>query len=251
MIYGLMHKINTKMNIALLTAGGTGNRMGQDIPKQFMPIENKPVIIYTLESFQVHSEIDAIAVVCLQGWEIVLQSYANQYNITKLRWIFKGGESNQESIYNGLIGLKEMGCLDDDIILVHDGVRPLVSASIISNNIAACRKYDYVVTGLMCKEAIMKENNEYVQEINIPREQLIRTQTPHTYKFATLLKGHEEANAKGIKNTVASCTLFSALGIKTQYLVKGSEQNGLKLTNTEDVELFKALLHTSKEKWLK
>lgn len=239
------------MNIALLTAGGTGNRMGQDIPKQFMTIDNKPVIIYTLESFQFHPEIDAIAVICLQGWEIVLQSYANQYNITKLKWIFKGGASNQESICNGLHGLKDAGCSDDCIILVHDGVRPLVSVDIISNNIAACKKYGYVVTGLMCKEAIMEHSNDFVHEIGIPRERLIRTQTPHTYRLGTLLKGHEEANAKGIKNTVASCTLFSALGIKTQYLVKGSEQNGLKLTNTEDIELFKALLHTSKEKWLK
>lgn len=239
------------MNIALLTAGGTGNRMGQDIPKQFMTIENKPVIIYTLESFQSHPEIDAIAVICLQGWEIVLQSYANQYNITKLKWIFEGGNSNQESIFNGLKGLKNAGCSDDDIILVHDGVRPLVSSEIINKNISACKEYGYVVTGLVCKEAIMEVNDEFVHEIEISRERLIRTQTPHTYKLGTLLKGHEEANMKGIKNTVASCTLFSALGVKKQYLVRGSEQNGLKLTNTEDIELFKALLHTSKEKWLK
>lgn len=239
------------MNIALLTAGGTGNRMGQDIPKQFMTIENKPVIIYTLESFQMHPEIDAIAVICLHGWEIVLQSYANQYNITKLRWIFEGGESNQESICKGLEGLKNAGCSEDDIILVHDGVRPLVSKDIISNNIATCKKYGYAVTGLVCKEAIMGHKDDCLYEIGIQREQLIRTQTPHTYRLGTLLKAHEEAKAKGIRNTVASCTLFSALGIKTQYWVKGSEQNGLKLTNPEDIQLFKALLYTNKDKWLK
>lgn len=239
------------MNIALLTAGGVGNRMGQDIPKQFMTIDNKPVIIYTMEAFQHHSEIDGIAVVCLKGWEVVLQSYANQYNITKLKWIFEGGNSNQESILNGLTGLKKVGCSDDTIILVQDGVRPLVSKDIISNNIAVCKEYGYAVTGLTCKEAIMKLVDDTIREIEIPRERLVRTQTPHTYRLGTLLEGHRQAKEKGITNTVASCTLFGALGVNYQHLVRGSEQNGLKLTSPEDIELFKALLHSSKETWLK
>ena len=239
------------MVIALLTAGGTGNRMGQDIPKQFMTIDNKPVIIYTMESFQRHPEIDGICVICLKGWDVVLQSYANQYSISKLKWIFEGGNSNQESIFNGLTGLKAAGCSDNDIVLVQDGVRPLVSERIISENIAICKKYGYAVTGLTCKEAIMEQVEDTVHEISIPRERLVRTQTPHTYHLGTLLEGHKEANARGIANTVASCTLFSAIGIKEQHLVKGSEQNGLKLTSPEDVELFKALLHSTKESWLK
>ena len=239
------------MNIALLTAGGTGNRMGQDIPKQFMPIDNKPVIIYTMESFQTHPEIDAIGVICLKGWEVVLQSYANQYNITKLKWIFEGGNSNQESIYNGLVGLKQAGCSDDDIILVQDGVRPLVSERIISENISTCKKFGYAVTGLTCKEAIMEQVNDTVRKIDIPRERLVRTQTPHTYRLGTLIEGHQTAKEKGVENTVASCTLFSAIGVSDQHLVRGSEQNGLKLTSPEDVELFKALLHSTKETWLK
>ena len=87
------------MNIVLITAGGIGNRMGQDIPKQFMPIDNIPVIIYTLKAFQSHSEIDAIAVVCLNGWEVYLQAYANQFNITKLKWIFNSGKKTK-SLYS-------------------------------------------------------------------------------------------------------------------------------------------------------
>ena len=157
------------MNIALLTAGGIGNRMGQDIPKQFMTIDNKPVIIYTMESFQKHPEVDGICVICLKGWDVVLQSYANQYNITKLKWIFEGGDSNQESIHNGLVGLKQAGCSDDDIILVQDGVRPLVSERIISENIDTCKKFGYAVTGLTCKEAIMEQVDDTVREIDIPR----------------------------------------------------------------------------------
>ncbi len=239
------------MNIALLTAGGVGNRMGQDIPKQFMTIDNIPVIIYTMQAFQRHPSVDAIAVVCLTGWEVVLQAYANQFNITKLKWIFEGGDSNQHSICNGLEGLRGAGRPDDDIILVHDGVRPLVSERIITENIEKCRKYGYAVTGLVCKEAIMEKVDDCVQNISIPRERLIRTQTPHTYRLGDLLKAHHEAEEKRVENTVASCTLMSALGVDSQRLVMGSERNGLKLTQTEDIDLFKALIHTEAESWIK
>lgn len=239
------------MNIALLTAGGTGNRMGQDIPKQFMCIDNQPVIVFTLQAFQYHPEIDAIAVVCLSGWNVVLQAYANQYNITKLKWIFDGGDTNQESIYKGICGLKEAGCKDDDIILVHDGVRPLVDPRIITENIATCKQYGYAVTGLLCKEAIMEVKNGTVANIDIPRERLVRTQTPHTYSLGTLLKAHKIANEKGIKNTVASCTLVSMTGVDEQHLVEGTEKNGLKLTRPQDVDLFKAMIHSDPEPWMK
>lgn len=239
------------MNIALLTAGGVGNRMGQDIPKQFMTIDNIPVIIYTMRAFQSHPLVDAICVVCLKGWEVALQAYANQFNITKLRWVFEGGDSNQHSIRNGLIGLRQAGCSDEDIVLVHDGVRPLVSENIITENIEKCHKYGYAVTGMVCKEAIMEKEGDCVRNIAIPRERLIRTQTPHTYHLKALLDAHREADERHIENTVASCTLLSALGIDSQHLVAGSERNGLKLTQTEDVELFKALIHTEKDTWLK
>lgn len=239
------------MNYALLTAGGTGNRMGQDIPKQFMTIDEKPVIIYTLQAFQNHPDINGICVSCLAGWEVVLQSYANQYNITKLKWICQGGDSNQESIYNGLVKLREVGCDPSDIILVHDGVRPLVSADIISNNIETCKKYNYAVTGLVCKEAIMELNNDIIKKIDIPREKLIRTQTPHTYHLGDLINAHEKAKKMGIKNTVASCTLLGELGIEDQHWVMGSEKNGLKLTKPEDIELFIAFKKISEIDWLK
>lgn len=239
------------MNIALLTAGGTGNRMGQDIPKQFMCIDNQPVIVYTLQAFQFCEAIDAIVVVCLKGWEVILQAYANQYNITKLKWIFEGGDSNQESIHNGLVGLKEAGCNDDDIILVHDGVRPLVSEEIIVNNIDTCKKYGYAVTGLICKEAIMELKGQTIHKIEIPRERLVRTQTPHTYRLKTLLDGHAKAKENNISGTVASCTLFGELGVDEQHLVRGSEKNGLKLTSPEDVEMFKAMKNTDPEPWMK
>lgn len=238
------------MNIALITAGGTGNRMGQDIPKQFMTIDNQPVIIYTLQAFQYCDEIDSIAVVCLKGWEVVLQSYANQFGITKLKWIFEGGETGQDSICRGLIGLKDAGCNEDDIIVVHDGVRPLVSSEIIRSNVEICKRFGYAVTGLICKEVIMELVDGNVADIGIPRERLVRTQTPHTYFFRSLYESHLRAKEMGI-SAVACCDLMPKLGINDQHLVIGSEKNGLKLTRPEDVELFKAMKNTSPEPWMK
>ena len=134
------------MNIALLIAGGKGVRMNQDIPKQFLNINDKPVIIYTLEAFQKHPEIDEIAVVCLEGWQEILWAYARQFNISKLKWVVDGGLCGQESIRNGVYEL-EKHYEDDDIVLIHDGIRPNVSQEIFSRfckmPIVSCKKILY------------------------------------------------------------------------------------------------------------
>lgn len=119
-------------NIALLIAGGSGNRMGQRIPKQFLTVNERPVIVYTLEIFQKHPEIDEIAVVCIDGWQSVLQAYANQFNITKLKCIVSGGKNGQDSIRNGVYELEKHHSAED-IVLIHDAIRPMVSADIISD----------------------------------------------------------------------------------------------------------------------
>lgn len=242
----------TLMNISLLTAGGVGNRMGQGIPKQFMTIDDCPVIIYTMLPFQQHPQIDEIAVVCLEGWEKTLQAYANQYGITKLKYIFPGGKTNQESIHNGLIGLKKSGCEDEDIVLIQDGVRPLVSQEIITKNIQVCREFGYAITGMSCKEVVMKYDptNGSLDYLPISRENLVRTQTPHTYQLGIILDIHKKAEKQGL-DMAASCELAAYIGVKDQHLVLGTEKNGLKLTNIEDIELFKALKHVSKDSWLK
>lgn len=238
------------MNIALLIAGGSGNRMGQDIPKQFMHVENCPIIIHTMNTFQKHPDIEAIAVVCLRGWETVLQSYANQFCITKLRWIFPGGDSGMESIHNGIYGLREQGCGDDDLVLIHDAVRPLLSQEIISSNIATCQAYGYAITGIQCREAILESNDGFSSTNSIPRDKLIRTQTPQTFHLGKIIECHEEARKRGITNSVASCTLVAELGGREMHIVPGSEKN-IKITTVEDLEILKALMNTSKDEWLK
>lgn len=239
------------MNIALIIAGGSGNRMGQDIPKQFMHVDGAPIIVWTMKAFQQHPDIGGIAVVCLKGWETVLQSYANQFNIDKLKWIFPGGDTGMESIHNGIYGLKEAGCKDDDLVLIHDSVRPLLSQEIISSNIATCKAYGYAITGIKCREAVLESEDGFTTNTSIPRDRLIRTQTPQTFRLKTIIEVHEEAKEKGITNSVASCTLIAELGSKRMmYVVPGSEKN-IKITTIEDIEILKALMHTSKEPWLK
>ena len=238
------------MNYALIIAGGSGNRMGQDIPKQFMHVDNCPIIIHTMMAFQKHPDIQGIAVVCLAGWETVLQSYANQFCITKLKWIFPGGANGRESIHNGIYGLKEAGCSDDDLVLVHDAVRPLLSQDIISSNIAICQKYGYAITGIKCREAILESEDGFTTTTSIPRDKLIRTQTPQTFRLGNLIAAHEEAKAKGIDNSVASCTLMAELGGRKMHIVPGSEKN-IKITTVEDLEILKALMKVQPEGWIK
>ena len=238
------------MNIALLIAGGSGNRMGQDIPKQFMHVNGSPIIIHTMRCFQSHPDIDAIAVVCLNGWETVLQAYANQFCIDKLKWIFPGGNTGMESIHNGIYGLKAEGCDDEDLVLIHDSVRPLLSQEIISNNIAICKAYGYAITGIQCREAILESEDGFKTDKSIPRDQLIRTQTPQTFRLGNIIKVHEMAKENGIINSVASCTLIAEVGGIEMHIVPGSEKN-IKITTVEDLEILKALMHTSKDEWLK
>lgn len=238
------------MNIALLIAGGSGNRMGQDIPKQFLHVDGCPIIIHTMQCFQRHPDVDVISVVCLKGWETVLQAYANQFNITKLKWIFPGGASGMESIHNGIYGLKEQGCDDQDLVMIHDSVRPLLSQDIISSNIAICQAYGYAITGIQCREAILESEDGFVSTTSIPRDTLIRTQTPQTFRLGNILEVHEDAKRKGIVESVASCTLIAEVGGREMHIVPGSEKN-IKVTTVEDIEILKALMHTSKEDWMK
>lgn len=238
------------MNVAMIIAGGKGVRMNQDIPKQFLNIQDKPVIVYTMQAFQQHPEIDAILVVCIDGWQEILRAYARQFNITKLRWIVTGGENGQESIHNGLVELEKY-CEGDDLILVHDGIRPNVSQEIISNCIAECRLHGSAITVIPCAEAMLlrEEENGKSAKALVSRDSLARTQTPQAFPLKSLLWAHEEAKKKGIDNSIASCTLMVELG-ETVHFCPGSEKN-IKITTTEDIEIFKALLMAKKDDWLK
>ena len=236
------------MTVALLTASGQGTRMGQDIPKQFLHVKDKPIIIYTLERFQNNPQIDAILLVTLPNWFGFVEAYAHQFNITKLKWIVAGGATGQDSIRNGLEALAKE-CPPDTVVMIHDGNRPLVDNNIISDSLAVFRKYGSAVAVIPCTEAVFRSQDGLTSTVSIPREALQRTQTPHTYTLEKLLWAHEQAKKNGITNTAASCTLMNALG-ETVYFSKGSEKN-FKLTTMDDLEIFNAFLAAEKSIWLK
>lgn len=235
-------------NIAILLAGGSGQRMGQDIPKQFLHVNDKPIIIYTLERFQNNPQIDGIALVTLPNWFGFVDAYAKQFGITKLKWVVAGGETGQESIRNGLEAVAKE-CPLDTVVMIHDGNRPMVDNDIISDSLAVFHKYGSAVAVIPCTEAVFRSENGSTSTTSIPRESLYRTQTPHTYTLGKLLWAHEQAKRKNITNTAASCTLMNALG-ETVYFSKGSEKN-FKLTTVDDLEIFNAYLIAEKNNWLK
>lgn len=226
-------------NIGLIIAGGVGARMQQAIPKQFMTVFDKPIIAYTMEKFEKHPSIDVIAVVCLEGWENILASYAKQYNITKLKHIFPAGSVGQESIKNGIMGLSEY-YKDDDIVLIHDAIRPNLSKDIISDCIAITKLKGNAIACIPCQEAMLETQDKESSTSSYPRDNLKRTQTPQGFRLGNIIKAHKKALEMGITSSVASCTLMIEIGEKV-YFSAGSERN-IKLTTPEDVDIFKALL---------
>lgn len=237
-----------KKNIVILTAAGIGSRTGQDIPKQFIHIENKPLLIYTMEAFQNHPSIDAIIVVCLEGWHDILKAYAKQFNITKLVSIVNGGSTGQESIKNGVMKANELFSKDSAII-VHDGNRGLVSNEVISDALSTYKMHGNAVAVIPCTEAIYESDNGSTSNIEIPREKLYRTQTPHIWSLEKMVWAHEEAAKRNINNMTATCSLMKELG-DVIHFSKGSEKN-MKITTVEDIDLFKAILHASRDEWIK
>lgn len=240
------------MNVAVIIAGGSGHRMGQDIPKQFIHVYDKPVLIYTLEGFQRHPQIDAIEVVCIDGWHDVVWAYAKQFNITKLRWIVSGGNSGQESIREGIYNLE--GKIDkDDLVVIHDGIRPLVDEAVLTDVLCVAEKYGNAVTSLPYNEQIFVVNKEDEATTNeyIPRETLRRVSTPQAYKFGILDEKYHEAFEKkiGIYGSSYTNTMMVELG-ETLHFAAGSDKN-IKLTTKDDLETFKAYLKSNRDDWLK
>ena len=234
--------------IALIIAGGVGARMGQEIPKQFLTIDDKPVIAYTMEAFQRHPRVDSICVVCVEGWETMLKAYARQFGISKLDYVVTGGENGQDSIRNGALEL-EKHFESEDIILLHDGIRPMVSAEIISNCIDAAAEHGMAITVIPCAEGMLTTDDAKTSKGSYPRDGLKRCQTPQGFKLSLLCDLERRALDEGITNSITPATLAVDMGEEV-FLCQGSERN-VKLTTTEDIEIFKALLASERPSWMR
>ena len=234
------------MNIALIVAAGSGSRMGNaDKPKQFLPIYGKPLMIHTIEAFEVHDEIDAIVVVTNEAYIDQVKVWCKQYDLGKIKAVVAGGDSRQISVHNGLQAVKAISKdPKNDIVLIHDAARPLISQRIITDNIRVCEKYDAVDTVIKASDTIVRSvNEESISDIP-PRNELYQGQTPQSFKLSLILDAHEYVKTHAVNNVTDDCKLVLSLG-KEVRLVEGSKQN-FKITTFDDLMMLKALLKIGK-----
>lgn len=229
------------MNIAIIFAGGSGRRMGAGMPKQFLEINGKPIIIHTLDNFQNSPLIDKIYISCKKEYIHKLENMLEYYHITKAAGIVEGGETGQDSIYNGLkCALKENP--EDSIVLVHDGVRPLISEEVIEENIECVKKYGSAVTCTPFFETpVISVSGEVVEDMPV-RKYMFTAQAPQSFRLGEIVRAHEEIRKTNpeYKNIADSCYLYRNLG-KEVHIVEGNRGN-IKVTTPEDFYLLRALL---------
>ena len=231
--------------IAIITAGGIGSRMKLDIPKQFFEVYGKPIIFYTLAAFQNSKDIDRICLVYLKGYEEYFRNLVKEAGFTKVNIFVEGGDTNELSIRNGLLSLKDVAN-EDDIVIVHDGIRPLVDEQIIKDNIKVCKENGNAVTVVPSNEAMLYSENKNSSSEYLTREFVWRTQTPHSMRYKDMMDLVNLTISKGITNSVAICTMLIENNKKV-YFSKGNHFN-FKITYPEDIDLLKAILDVKKGK---
>lgn len=229
------------MNTALILAAGIDPAFQMDIPKQFVVVENIPIIIYTLQAFQLHPQIDRIIVSCLHGWKEMVLAYAKQFNISKLIGIVEGGVDAQESSWKGIEWLSRRGTVEQEIVVVHDAIRPLVTADLISDSIRVCKEYGMGVAAVRSMDTIMLTQDGETGKESISRYDFRRIQTPQAYRLGYLREMHQRAMKKQLSHSVDNNSMIAKLG-ETIHFSKGSDFN-IKINTVEDVEMFKALYH--------
>lgn len=224
------------MNIAIILAGGIGSRLGADRPKQFIEILGKPVLVYTIEAFQNHPEIDAVEVVCLEKCINYLENLIEEYNLNKVKWITRGGDDFQHSVINGINNLK--GKIDDDdIVMIHYGASPFVSNDIISDAIRVCEEKGNS-SPAMPSVLLLGSNDGDKSTKWIDRDKVVVFNSPQCFKFSYVTQLYDEAIEKGLIDKVEphTTTLMYLMG-RDIYFSK-SDQLNIKITNQEDLELF-------------
>ena len=228
-------------NIAIIFAGGSGVRMGAGIPKQFLEINGKPVIIHTLQLFQYHDEIDKIYLSVLEDYIPYMKELVDEYRLTKVVSIISGGETAQDSIYNALKKAESENA-DDSIVLIHDVVRPFISYEVISNNIAGVKEHGNAITCTACYETIMISKDGKQVDTVPYRKETFAAQAPQSFYLKDIIAAHDYVRALPTRydNMVDACTIVRTQGI-TAHMVEGNRGN-IKVTTPEDVYMFRALL---------
>ena len=230
------------MNIGVIFACGIGKRMhSKERPKQFLEMYNKPIIIHTLEHFEDHPNIDAIVVVCVEDWIPYLKQMLYRFRIEKVRKIVPGGETGQLSIYNGLKAAKEVAGTEKAIVLIHDGVRPLINKKVITDNIESVKKHGSAITTAVVKETILVVNEDTSTIDYVPSRKKSRVaKAPQSFWLDDILSAHEKALGEGINDCIDSCTMMQSYGVSL-YLIDGPGEN-IKITTPEDFYTMRAIL---------
>lgn len=218
-------------NVAVIFAGGVGSRMGKAaVPKQFLEIHGKPIIVHTLEHFQDHPSIDAIAIAILPQMRAQLERLVHLYELTKVRWVVDGGATGQESRHNALkVVAGDYG--DDTIVLLHDGVRPLIDEDLISRNIEAALAHGAATTCTKFNETIASSPSEVIEDI-IPRDTIYSAQAPQSFRLDQVLSAYDRAVSEGEHDSIDSVSLMFRYGHEV-HRVEGPRSN-IKITTAED-----------------
>ena len=230
------------MNIAVIFAGGVGSRMhSKERPKQFLEMYNKPIIIHTIEHFENHPMIDAIVVVCVEDWIDYCKSLLYKFRIEKVKAVVPGGATGQLSIYNGLKAAEKISGVEKSIVLIHDGVRPLINDKIITDNINSVKENGSAITTAVVKETILVVNDGTSTIDYVPSRKNSRVaRAPQSFWLKDILVAHEKALSEGITNCIDSCTMMQHYGFNL-FLVDGPGEN-IKITTPEDFYTMRAIL---------
>lgn len=227
------------MNIAVIFAGGSGLRMHtKSRPKQFLDLNGKPIIIYTLELFDNHPQIDAIVVACIEDWIPFLEKQLRKFEITKVIKVVPGGETGQQSIYNALCAAENAGT-DDSIVLIHDGVRPLITEQTITDNINKVKQSGSCITCIPATETLVVRQTDGSLEIPSRADSLI-ARAPQSFFLKDIIAAHRRALAEGRNDFIDSCTMMSQYGYKLGTII-GPMEN-IKITTPTDFFVLRAMM---------
>ena len=232
-------------NYAMILAGGVGNRMGSDIPKQFLEVDGKPIIVYSIENFQKNKDIEKILVVCLKDWTERLRALIEKYSLTKVEWITEGGSTGHDSIRNGVFFLKDK-IEDDDIIVVHDAVRPILPQKAIDEVLRVAHEEGNASSSIPCHPPIVYTEDFVSGDRDVDREHVMLTASPQAFRFDLALSCYEQAEKDDYHNSTFTSSLLIHYG-KRVFFARGTTCN-IKITTKEDIALFEALLKIPEER---
>ena len=226
-------------NYVILLAGGVGKRMGTDVPKQFLEVNGKPIIVYSIENFQKNPQIEKIVVVCIKEWTDHVKELIRKYQLTKVEWIIEGGNTGHDSIRNGVFFLQDK-VNDDDYVVIHDAVRPVLPQKAINEVLRVAHEKGNASSSIACHPPIVYTEDHESGITDVDREHVMLTASPQAFRYSLILKCYRQAERENLHNTTFASSLLIHCRERV-YFAKGTTNN-IKITTKEDLALFRALL---------